>query len=61
VNGRLTALEVAGFAAIVAAFIAAMSVFDVEPQSWTSFTLLAAFLAVLYAYRYLLRRRRAHG
>jgi hypothetical protein len=61
VNGRLTALEVAGFVAIVAAFIVAMSLFDVEPQSWTSFTLLAAFLVLLYAYRYLLRRRRAHG
>ena len=60
-NGRLTALEVAGFAAIVAAFIAAMSVFDVEAQSWTSFALLAAFLVLLYAYRHLLRRRRAHG
>jgi hypothetical protein len=58
---RLSALELAGFAAIVAAFVAAMALFDVEPQSWTSFGLLAAFLVLLYAYRTVLRRRRAHG
>jgi 4-hydroxybenzoate polyprenyltransferase len=58
---RLNALELAGFAVIVAAFIAVMALLDVEPQSWTSFALLAAFLVLLYAYRYVLRRRRAHG
>jgi hypothetical protein len=58
---RLSALELAGFGAIVAAFVAAMALFDVEPQSWTSFGLLAAFLVLLYAYRTVLRRRRAHG
>jgi hypothetical protein len=54
-------MELAGFAAIVAAFVAVMALFDVEPQSWTSFGLLAAFLLLLYAYRFVLRRRRADG
>jgi hypothetical protein len=58
---RLGGLELLGFVLIVGAFVAVMALFDVEPQSWTSFTLLAAFLALLYAYRYVLRRRRAHG
>jgi hypothetical protein len=58
---RLSASELAGFAAIVAAFIAVMALFDVEPQSWTSFTLLAAFFVLLYGYRYFLRRRHADG
>jgi hypothetical protein len=58
---RLSAAELAGFAVIVAAFVAAMALLDVEPQSWTSFGLLAAFLILLYAYRTVLRRRRAHG
>jgi 4-hydroxybenzoate polyprenyltransferase len=58
---RLSVTELAGFAAIVAAFVGAMALFDVEPQSWTSFALLAAFLVLLYAYRTVLRRRRAHG
>jgi hypothetical protein len=58
---RLGGFELLGFVLIVAAFVAVMALLDVEPQSWTSFTLLAAFLVLLYAYRYLLRRRRAHG
>jgi hypothetical protein len=58
---RLGGLELLGFVLIVGAFVAVMALFDVEPQSWTSFTLLAAFFVLLYAYRYLLRRRRAHG
>jgi 4-hydroxybenzoate polyprenyltransferase len=58
---RLGGLELLGFVLIVAAFVAVMALLDVEPQSWTSFALLAAFLVLLYAYRYLLRRRRAHG
>jgi hypothetical protein len=58
---RLTALELAGFAAIVCGFIAAMAIFDVEAQSWTSFGLLAAFLVLLYGYRSFLRRRHADG
>jgi hypothetical protein len=58
---RLSAVELAGFAAIVAAFVAAMALFDVKPQSWTSFGLLAGFLGLLYGYRTVLRRRRAHG
>jgi hypothetical protein len=58
---RLSMIELAGFAAIVAAFVAVMALFDVEPQSWASFGLLAAFLALLYGYRTVLRRRRAHG
>jgi hypothetical protein len=58
---RLGGFELLGFVLIVGAFVAVMALFDVEPQSWTSFTLLAAFFVLLYAYRYLLRRRRAHG
>jgi ribose/xylose/arabinose/galactoside ABC-type transport system permease subunit len=58
---RLSAFELAGFAAIVAGFVVVMALFDVEPQSWTSFTLLAVFFVLLYGYRYVLRRRRAHG
>jgi hypothetical protein len=58
---RLTAFELAGFAAIVAAFIAVMALFDVEPQSWTSFALLAAALAALVAYRVFLTRRNIDG
>jgi hypothetical protein len=58
---RLSALELAGFAAIVAAFIAVMALFDVEAQSWTSFALLAAFIVLLYGYRYLVNRRHADG
>jgi hypothetical protein len=61
VSGRLTAVELAGFVAIVAAFVAVMALFDVQPQSWTSFGLLAGFLALLYGYRTFVRRRHAHG
>ena len=57
-SGRLTSLELAGFAAIVGAFIALMALLDVEPQSWASFALLATFLVLLYGYRQVLRRRR---
>ena len=53
---RLTASELAGFGLIVAAFITAMTIFDVEAQSWTSFGLLAAFFVLLYVYRSYLRR-----
>jgi hypothetical protein len=58
---RLSAIELAGFGAIVAAFVVVMALFDVEAQSWASFGLLAAFLILLYGYRYLLRRGRSHG
>jgi uncharacterized membrane protein HdeD (DUF308 family) len=58
---NLTALELAGFAAIVAGFVAAMALFDVEPQSWTSFGLLVGFLVLLYGYRTFVRRRHADG
>ena len=58
---RLSVLELAGFVAIVGAFIATMILFDVEAQSWTSFGLLAAFLVLLYGYRFFLQRRRADG
>jgi uncharacterized membrane protein HdeD (DUF308 family) len=58
---KLTALELAGFAAIVAGFVAVMALFEVEPQSWTSFGLLVGFLVLLYGYRTFLRRRQADG
>ncbi|MDQ3993149.1 MAG: hypothetical protein M3229_05775 [Actinomycetota bacterium] len=58
-QGRSSALDLAGFAAIVGAFVALFALLDVEPQSWPSFVLLAAFLVVLLAYRTWLRRRRA--
>ncbi len=50
--------EIAGFAVIVAVFVALMAKLDLEPQSWGSFALLAAFLAVVVGYRSYLRRRR---
>ena len=56
---NLTVQELGGFAVIVAAFLAAMALFDVEPQSWTSFGLLAFFLAVLVSYRWWLRSGRS--
>jgi hypothetical protein len=58
---RLTALELAGFVAIVGAFIALFALLGVEAQSWQSFGLLAAALAVLVAYRTFLARRRIDG
>ena len=54
----LTARDLAGFAVIVGAFVTLFALLDVEPQSWPSFVLLGAFLAVLIAYRAWLRRRR---
>ena len=57
--GRTTPFELAGFAVIAAAFIGLMALLDVEPQSWASFVLLAAFLVVLLGYRAWLRRRHA--
>jgi hypothetical protein len=61
VSGRLTVLELAGFAVIVGAFIALFALLGVEAQSWGSFALLAAALAVLVAYRVFLTRRHIDG
>jgi hypothetical protein len=58
---RLTALELAGFVVIVAAFIGLFALLGVEPQSWESFGLLAAALAALVAYRIFLARRHFDG
>jgi hypothetical protein len=58
---RLTALELAGFAVIVVAFIGLFALLGVEAQSWGSFALLAAALAVLVAYRVFLARRHIDG
>jgi hypothetical protein len=58
---RLTALELAGFAAIIGVFIGLFALLDVQEQSWESFGLLAAGLAALVGYRYLLARRRSDG
>jgi hypothetical protein len=58
---RLTLLELAGFAAIVGAFVALFALLDVQEQSWESFGLLAAALAALVAYRIVLVRRRSDG
>jgi hypothetical protein len=58
---RLTALELAGFALIVGAFIGLFALLGVEAQSWGSFALLAAALAVLVAYRVFLTRRHIDG
>jgi hypothetical protein len=58
---RLTALELAGFAVIVGAFIGLFALLGVEAQSWGSFALLAAALAVLVAYRVFLTRRDVDG
>jgi hypothetical protein len=58
VSGRLNLLELAGFAAIVGAFIGLFALLGVEAQSWESFALLAAALAALVGYRVLLARRR---
>jgi hypothetical protein len=61
VSGRLTALELAGFAVIVAAFIGLFALLDVEAQSWGSFALLAVALAALVGYRAFLTRRHIDG
>jgi hypothetical protein len=58
---RLTALELAGFAVIVGAFIGLFALLGVEAQSWGSFALLAAALAALVAYRAFLARRHIDG
>jgi hypothetical protein len=58
---RITALELAGFAIIVGVFIGLFALLDVAEQSWESFGLLAAGLATLVGYRYLLARRRSDG
>jgi hypothetical protein len=58
---RLTALELAGFFGIVAAFIGLFALLGVEAQSWGSFALLAAALAALVAYRVFLTRRHIDG
>ena len=57
-SNTLSAVELAGFAVLVAVFVALMAVLDLEPQSWPSFGLLAAFLALLVGYRFFLRARR---
>jgi hypothetical protein len=54
----LSVRELVGFALIVGAFIGLFALLDVEAQSWGSFALLAAALAVLVAYRVFLTRRR---
>jgi hypothetical protein len=61
VTGRLTMLELAGFALIVGAFVGLFALLDVEAQSWGSFALIAAALAVLVAYRAFLTRRHVDG
>jgi hypothetical protein len=58
---RLTALELAGFVVIVGVFIGLFALLGVEAQSWGSFALLAAALAVLVAYRVLVMRRHLDG
>jgi hypothetical protein len=58
---RLTALELAGFALIVGAFIGLFALLGVEAQSWGSFALLAVGLAALVGYRAFLTRRRIDG
>jgi hypothetical protein len=58
---RLTALELAGFVVIVGVFIGLFALLGVEAQSWGSFALLAAALAVLVAYRVLVMRRHFDG
>lgn len=58
---RLTALELAGFGLIVGAFIGLFALLGVEAQSWGSFALLAAALAVLVGYRVFLTRRHIDG
>lgn len=58
---RLTALELAGFALIVGAFIGLFALLDVDAQSWGSFALLAVALAALVAYRVFLTRRHIDG
>ena len=60
-NGRLTILELAGFALIVGVFIGLFALFGIDAQSWASFALLAAALAVLVAYRVFLARRHIDG
>ncbi len=61
-NGRhrntLSAAELAGFALLAGAFVLLMALLDLEPQSWGSFGLLAAFVVLLVAYRFVLRARR---
>jgi hypothetical protein len=61
VNGPLTALELAGFAIIVGAFVGLFALLGLEAQTWESFALLAAALAALVAYRVFLTRRRIDG
>jgi hypothetical protein len=61
VSGRLTLLELAGFVAIVGIFIGLFALLGVEAQSWGSFALFAAALAVLVAYRLFLTRRHLNG
>jgi hypothetical protein len=61
VTGRSTLLELAGFALIVGVFIGLFALLDVEAQTWESFALLAAALAVLVAYRVFLSRRHLDG
>ena len=55
----VTGRELAGFAVIVGAFVALFMMLDLEPQSWSSFVLLAGFLGLLVGYRTWLKRRRA--
>jgi hypothetical protein len=58
---RLTAVELAGFVVIVAAFIGLFALLGVEAQSWESFGLLAAAFAALVGYRIVLARRHFDG
>jgi ABC-type polysaccharide/polyol phosphate export permease len=59
---RLSTSELAGFALAIAAFIAVMALFDVEPRSWEAFVFLAAFLAFVFGYRRaLVKRRQSNG
>ena len=56
---NLTAAEIAGFAAIVAAFVLVFALLDLDGQSWGAIALLGVFLVLLVGYRTWLKRRHA--
>ena len=51
--------ELLGFAVITVAFVLLFAALGLEAGSWAGFGLLAAFIALLVAYREWLKRRRA--
>ena len=57
-RNTVSGAELVGFALLVGLFVALMALLDPEPQSWASFALLAVFLGLLFAYRFLLRARK---